>query len=146
MLFRSTGQYKPKYDTQEEIYNDFFRQLEIADAQLRKGTDVIKYDQYYDGDTAKWRKYVNSLRLRLALRLIKVNPDKAKEEARIAIENGVMESNADLCRIKYENFANPSAGPGRGNALSNRFRAEPRNFRFSRIISKTKCVGLQNEM
>ena len=129
-----TGQYKPKYDTQEEIYNDFFRQLEIADAQLRKGTDVIKYDQYYDGDTAKWRKYVNSLRLRLALRLIKVNPDKAKEEARIAIENGVMESNADLCRIKYENFANPSAGPGRGNALSNRFRAEPRNFRFSRKL------------
>ncbi len=129
-----TGQYKPKYDTQEEIYNDFFRQLEIADAQLRKGTDVIKYDQYYDGDTAKWRKYVNSLRLRLALRLIKVNPDKAKEEACIAIENGVMESNEDLCRIKYENFANPSAGPGRGNALSNRFRAEPRNFRFSRKL------------
>lgn len=129
-----TGEYKPHYDEQKDIYDDFFKQLETADANLREGTDVIKYDHYYNGDAAKWRKYANSLRLRLAMRLVKVDPDKAKEQAGIAIANGVMESNADLCKIKYENFSNPSEGPGRGNALSNRFRAEPRNFRLSRKL------------
>lgn len=129
-----TGNYKPKYDEQKDIYDDFFKQLEIADANLRTGTDVIKYDQYFGGDTQKWRKYANSLRLRLAMRLVKVDPDRAKAEAEIAIEHGVMESNADLCKIKYENFANPSEGPGKGNALSNRFNAEPKNFRISRKL------------
>ena len=131
-----TGTLKPKYDLQSEIYDDFFEQLELANSQLNPNGDVILYDHYFNGDVLKWKKYANSLRLRLAMRLIKVNPAKAQSEAEIAIKNGVMESNADLCLIKYENTANPSEGPGRGNALANRFRQEPRNFRYSsRLIS-----------
>lgn len=126
------GILKPAYDKQEDIYDDFFKQLDMADAQLRTGTDILTYDQYYGGDTEKWRKYANSLHLRLALRLVKVNPEKAKAEAEKAIANGVMTSVDDLCRIKYENVANPSAGPGRGNAVSNRLSADPHNFRYSR--------------
>ena len=126
------GILKPAYDKQEDIYDDFFKQLDMADAQLRTGTDILTYDQYYGGDTEKWRKYANSLHLRLALRLVKVNPEKAKAEAQKAIANGVMTSVEDLCRIKYENVANPSAGPGRGNAVSNRLSADPHNFRYSR--------------
>lgn len=125
---------KPKYDLQQDIYDDFFKQLELADEQLNPDGDLITYDHYFNGDIAKWKKYANSLRLRLAMRLVKVDPDRAKQEAQTAIQNGVMESNADLCMIKYENVANPSEGPGRGNALSNRFRAEPRNFRYARRL------------
>lgn len=128
------GVLKPKYDLQKDIYYDFFEQLDLADKQLSEGNDLITYDHYFNGDIRKWKKYANSLRLRLALRLIKVDPDKAKQEAQIAIQNGVMESNADLCMIKYENIANPSEGPGRGNGLANRFRQEPRNFRYSRRL------------
>lgn len=130
------GVLKPKYDLQQDIYDDFFHQLDLANAQLNEGGDLITYDHYFNGDIKKWKKYANSLRLRLAMRLVKVNPEKAKQEAQTAIQNGVMESNSDLCMIKYENFANPSEGPGRGNALANRFRQEPRNFRYSsRLIS-----------
>ncbi|HEY9542178.1 SusD/RagB family nutrient-binding outer membrane lipoprotein [Prevotella sp.] len=126
--------YKPKYDLQKDIYDDFFKQLDIANGALNEGGDAITYDHYFNGDIKKWKRYCNSLRLRLALRLVKVDPERAKEEARKAIANGVMQSNDDICLIKYENVANPSEGPGRGNALSNRFQAEPRNFRFSRRL------------
>lgn len=129
-----SGTLKPKYDLQKDIYDDFFKQLELADAQLNENGDLITYDHYFNGNISKWKKYANSLRLRLALRLIKIDPEKARTEAEIAIRNGVMESNADLCMIKYENMANPSEGPGRGNALANRFRQEPRNFRYSRRL------------
>lgn len=130
------GILKPKYDEQKDIYDDFFHQLDLANSQFATGTDLLTYDHYFNGDVSKWRKYANSLRLRLAMRLIKVDPERAKKEAQIAIDNGVMQSNVDLCMIKYENAANPSEGPGRGNALANRFRQEPRNFRYSsRLIS-----------
>ncbi len=129
-----TGILKPKYDLQSEIYDDFFRQLDIAYEQLDPNADIVQYDHYYNGDVNKWKKFTNSLRLRLAMRLIKVDPERARKEAETAIRNGVMESNADLCMIKYENLANLSSGPGRGNALSNRFRQEPRNFRLSKKL------------
>lgn len=134
-----TGVLKPKYDKQEDIYNDFFEQLDLAYTQLNSNGDQITYDHYYNGDINKWKKYCNSLRLRLAMRLVKVNPAKAKQEAETAIRNGVMESNSDLCMIRHENLANPSAGPGRGNGLSNRFRAD-RNFRYT-----SKLIGYMEE-
>lgn len=129
-----SGTLKPKYDRQEDIYNDFFEQLDIANNQLDPNGDAILYDHYYGGDINKWKKYCNSLRLRLAMRLVKVNPEKAKQEAEIAIRNGVMESNNDICLIHYENLANPIGGPGRGNGLSNRFRWQPQDFRYARKL------------
>lgn len=128
------GVLKPKYDPQEEIYSDFFAQLEMASQQLDGTKDKILYDHYYAGNIEKWRKFANSLRLRLALRLIKVDPQTAQKEAEEAISLGVMQDNGDICVIKYENVANPSEGPGRGNGLSNRLSAEPRNFRYSRKL------------
>ncbi|MDR0659145.1 MAG: SusD/RagB family nutrient-binding outer membrane lipoprotein [Mediterranea sp.] len=129
-----SGTLKPKYDKQEDIYNDFFEQLEIANNQFDPNGDPVLYDHYYDGDINKWKKFCNSLRLRLAMRLVKVNPEKAKKEAETAIKNGVMTSNNDICLIHFENLANPSAGPGRGNGLANRFRQEPRNFRYAKRL------------
>ncbi|MCK9341153.1 MAG: SusD/RagB family nutrient-binding outer membrane lipoprotein [Synergistaceae bacterium] len=128
------GVLKPKYDPQEKIYSDFFTQLEMASQQLDGTKDKILYDHYYAGNIEKWRKFANSLRLRLALRLIKVDPQTAQKEAEEAISLGVMQDNGDICVIKYENVANPSEGPGRGNGLSNRLSAEPRNFRYSRKL------------
>ncbi|SFG51934.1 Starch-binding associating with outer membrane [Prevotella sp. KH2C16] len=129
-----SGILKPKYDAQQDIYTDFFNQLDIANQELDVNGDLITYDQYFNGDITKWKRYCNSLHLRLALRLIKVMPDLAKAEATKAIANGVMQSNDDICAIHYENFANPSEGPGRGNALSNRFMADPHNFRIARDL------------
>ena len=136
-----SGTLKPQYDTQEKIYNDFFLQLERAHQQLDPSGDAIPYDHFYDGDIHKWIKFCNSLRLRLAMRLVKVNPQKAKQEAEIAVRNGVMESNEDMCKIAHENQANPSSGPGKGNGVSNRFRAD-RTYRYtSKLIEYMESTG-----
>lgn len=87
-----------KYDSQEEIYNDFFKRLTEATALLKgKTTDKPygSYDIIYGGDVNKWIKFANTLRLRLALRISKVNPAKAKTEAEAAIAGGLLTDVAD---------------------------------------------------
>ncbi|MCF6296742.1 MAG: SusD/RagB family nutrient-binding outer membrane lipoprotein [Flavobacteriaceae bacterium] len=62
--------FTPKYDTQKSIYEDFFKELKEAALAL-DGTKVSYggADLVYGGDVDKWRKFANSLRLRLALRV-----------------------------------------------------------------------------
>lgn len=69
----------PKYDAQEDIYADLLKELKEAAAQL----DVSKPtygngDLIYKGDVAKWKKFANSLRLRLALRVRYADAEMAK--------------------------------------------------------------------
>jgi len=62
--------YNPKYDTQKSIYEDFFRELKAAAAELDASKDSYgSADLVYGGDITKWRKFANSLRLRLAMRV-----------------------------------------------------------------------------
>jgi hypothetical protein len=87
------------YDSQESIYDDFFKTLDSAVSVLQSadqsqkpfGTD----DLIYHGDIPRWLKFANSLRLRLALRISNADPDRAKQEAEKAIAAGVMTGNDD---------------------------------------------------
>lgn len=120
---------RPRYDRQEAIYDDFFKELKEAYDLLDPGKDQVASEQFYSGDITKWKKLANSLRLRLALRLIKVSPAKAQAEAEAAFAAGVMESNEDICYIKYENVLSTST-EFRGNALSSAFLAVADPFRI----------------
>lgn len=82
-IFRDKQEYaNPKYDKQEDIYNWFFQELEACIEQLGKGaTDDITGDvTSLRGDLDKWQRYANSLRMRFAMRISDVAPEKAKEE------------------------------------------------------------------
>ena len=71
----------PKYDTQEEIYNFFFEELKACVAQLGKGEDRLTGDvTSLGGDVDAWKRYANSLRMRYAMRISDVNPQKAQQE------------------------------------------------------------------
>lgn len=97
--------YTPKYDAQQDIYTDFFKELEEAVTLIDPAKDKITNDYYFEGDLARWKKLGNSLRLRLALRLTKIDPGKAQQEAEAAIAGGVMESNADMAVMKHVKVA-----------------------------------------
>lgn len=102
----------PKYDKQSEIYASMLATLEAAAATLNTG-GISSYgsaDLMFSGDTEKWEKFANSLMLRLAMRMVKVDETAAKEWATKAINGGVMESNDDIAYLKYENAAN-DGGP-----------------------------------
>lgn len=87
-----------KYDSQALIYDDFFKRLAAATTALASKTSETPYgdfDLIYAGNVAKWIKFANTLRLRLALRISAVDPTRAKTEAEAAIAGGVIESIAD---------------------------------------------------
>lgn len=94
----------PAYDPQKDIYYGLFKDLEQAVATFAPGQPTFKSeDLIYGGDLAKWQKFANSLRLRLAMRLSEVDPGKAETEfnAALAAAGGVFESNDDNAVMVY---------------------------------------------
>lgn len=92
----------PKYDTVEELYNWFFEELAACEALLGTGTDNISGDvTSMGGDVAQWKKYANALRMRYAMRISDVNPQKAQDEFEKAVAAGAISSAADDVYIKY---------------------------------------------
>ncbi|HLU88543.1 MAG TPA: SusD/RagB family nutrient-binding outer membrane lipoprotein [Cyclobacteriaceae bacterium] len=87
-----------EYDAQKDIYYDFFKELDEAATLLKDNLDKPSFadkDLIYNGDNAKWLKFANTLRLRLALRISNVEPGKAKEEAEKAVAGGVFTELSD---------------------------------------------------
>ncbi|MDF2515419.1 MAG: SusD/RagB family nutrient-binding outer rane lipoprotein [Sphingobacterium sp.] len=85
----------PVYASEEEIYKDLLKELKEAAAQLKTGeSGFVQGDNIYGGDAAKWKKFANSLRLRIANRIKKVYP-AATAEIKDAIASGVFTSNED---------------------------------------------------
>jgi hypothetical protein len=87
--------YFPVYDKQQAIYTDLLKEVSDATTQLNPSGDIATGDQYYKGNIAEWKKFGNSLLLRIAMRLSKVDPSTAKTYVQMAITNGTMTSNAD---------------------------------------------------
>lgn len=82
-LGKISGISNPKYDTQEEIYDWFFTELDECIGNILKATakELITGDvTSLNGSPAAWAKYANSLRMRYAMRISDVKPQKAKEE------------------------------------------------------------------
>jgi len=102
----------PEYDKQSDIYADMLASLESSAATLSSGgaNSYGSADLLYGGDATKWKKFANSLMLRLAMRMVKVDNAAAQAWATKAINGGIMESNADIAYLQYENSAN-DGGP-----------------------------------
>ena len=83
------------YDTQENVYKALFALVDEATAGF-KGTasvaDMQAFDYWCNGDIALWKKVANQLKLRLAMRIVKVNPTLAKQKAEEAVQGGVLTS------------------------------------------------------
>lgn len=95
------------FDSQKDVYYAFFKDLDSAINILTPlvqndapGT-FTKFDLVYGGSFAKWLKFANTLRLRLAIRISKADPVKAKTEGEAALSNpgGLLETNADNANV-----------------------------------------------
>lgn len=94
------------YDSQEEVYNKFFEELNHAIEILTENSGsalVATADHVYDGNVPKWIKFANSLKLRLAIRISYANKKLAQEMAESAVKHefGVIESNEDNAKWNY---------------------------------------------
>ncbi|MDN3579653.1 SusD/RagB family nutrient-binding outer membrane lipoprotein [Mucilaginibacter flavus] len=90
--------YFPKYDSQQSIYTDMLKEVTAATAALNPSGDIPTGDVMYHGDIAKWQRFGNTLILRLAMRLSKVDPATAKTYV-TQVLGKTMSSNADNAYI-----------------------------------------------
>ena len=108
-----TANFKPKYDTQQSIYTDVLATLTSASAALVPGGSGFGgADPIFAGDASKWKTFANSLRARMAMRMLKADPATAGTELTAAFAAGVMASNADNAKLTWPGdgvFDNPLA-------------------------------------
>ena len=67
--FTGSGNLSPAYDSQESIYRDLLAKLEEANSLMNPDGDAIGGDILYNNDIMKWKKFANTLKLRLLLRM-----------------------------------------------------------------------------
>jgi hypothetical protein len=93
----------PAYDAQQDIYDAMFADLTAAATMLENPgtTDFGGGDLLYGSDFEAWRRFANSLRMRLAMRLSEVDPTTAATEFAAAYAAGGFESNADNAMLRY---------------------------------------------
>ncbi|WP_109694852.1 SusD/RagB family nutrient-binding outer membrane lipoprotein [Chitinophaga deserti] len=78
------GKFFPTFDKQEDVYKTMLSDLERADTIYGKGsTATYAADILYANDFTKWRKFTNSLRLRLLLRAAGKMPENYGKMAEI---------------------------------------------------------------
>ncbi len=90
----------PKYDDQQSIYMDMLSELESAVGQLGSG-GFGSADLIFGGDVDKWRKFGNSMMLRLGMRLSEVDPGTAQSFVGKAIAGGIMTDNSDDAFLQH---------------------------------------------
>ncbi len=68
----------PKYDTQQSIYMDLIAQLKTANMMIDPTTNIGSADVIFDGDMMMWKRFCNSLLLRVYMRMSLVDASTAK--------------------------------------------------------------------
>lgn len=70
--------YTPKYDSMEQVYAGMLNDLKLANEKLSTSGPAVAGDILYGGDILKWKKFANSLRLRLANRQAAQKPAESR--------------------------------------------------------------------
>lgn len=108
--------YQVAYDDMPDLYNAMFDEIDQAINGLKEaasgtgGSIFADIDYIYQGDIAKWAKFANTVKLRMALRIVNANPTLAQTKAEECINDpaGLISEASDAA---WSNFI-----PG-GNAL-----------------------------
>lgn len=114
-----SGALQNDYDSEEAIYMAFFDELNAAIDVLSDfvvaspNVSVLQqYDFVYGGNVQNWVKFANSLKLRLAMRIVYANPTRAQQEAESAVNHpiGVITQSSEVAAFRQSssfNFNHP---------------------------------------
>lgn len=96
-----SGKTSVEYDSEEVAWHAMFEDLNEAIITLKVAAEqginneLADVDQFYKGDCAKWLKFANTLKLRMAIRISSVEADFARQMAMEAVRDGVMDNVQD---------------------------------------------------
>lgn len=108
------------YEPMDQIYDSLFVNLKDAGQILKDFNNTPKEHQdsinailaQYDkicGSVETWRQFSNTIRLRMAMRMSNVDPDRAKAEAEAAINDGLIEKNIEYNTMAINGTNHPLA-------------------------------------
>jgi hypothetical protein len=101
----------PKYDDAKTVYYDLLARLDAAIPKLNTAAESFgSADLVYGGNVAKWKKFANSLKLKMGILLADSDNAKAKATVESAVAGGVFTSNADNAELHYVT-APPNTNP-----------------------------------
>ena len=126
----------PQYDNQRDIYLGLLAELKTAAGLINTSADGIAGDILLGGNLLKWKKFANSLRLRIALRIADKEFDAAK-----AVFDEIGADNSNLIASNDENVRlNYLASPNQNPVAKNR---ETRNdYRISKsVVDKLNALN-----
>ena len=95
--------YFPPYDKQQDIYTDLLKEVSEAADSLDENADKPVGDMFYSGQDDQineWRKFGNTLLLRMAMRLTKVDPATAQSYVN-KVQGLTMTSNDDNAIVPH---------------------------------------------
>jgi hypothetical protein len=93
---------QPKYDNQQTVYNDLLTRLDAAIASMvTTGESIGDADLIYNGDMVMWKKFANSLKLKMGMTIADADNAKAKSTVESAVASGVFTSSADDATFGY---------------------------------------------
>lgn len=102
-----TGNTRPNFESQEQVYALMFEDLENAN-ELYKQNYVFRdaqRDKMYDGNVDSWRRFNNSLYLRLLMRISGRNLPQVNQKINQILENPsdypIFQSNADNATVQF---------------------------------------------
>lgn len=118
----------PKYDKQRDVYLGVLADLATAQTALNASGKAIAGDVIYANNITSWKKFANSLRLRIALRIADREPELARQTiAAIQAEgSGYISSNLENAQLVYKTSPNQ-------NPISNLFDTRD-DYRISKTI------------
>lgn len=111
---RLDGTLTPKYDSQPQLFDQWLKELDADLEKLKVTTTQITIgnsDLAYNGDVAKWVKFINGIKLKIAVRLL--HQDKARA-IKIAEEVGAADANV-MRDITDDYVYNKGTGGDGGN-------------------------------
>jgi hypothetical protein len=126
----------PKYDEQRDVYLGLLAELKTAAGLITTTGNPIAGDLLYNGNMQRWKRFANSLRLRIALRIAdkEFNAAKAVFDEIGADDNNLIVDNADNAQLIY------AASPNQNPVARNR---ETRNdYRISKsVVDKLNALN-----
>lgn len=101
----------PKYDNQKDVYFGLLADLENSLTLFNEKGQKISGDIIYSGNILSWKKFVNALKLRIALRISDKEPEKAKSVIASVLNGsaGLINSNTETAQFIYT--ASPQQNP-----------------------------------
>jgi hypothetical protein len=92
----------PAYDDAAFIYNDLMKRTKNAVYTLDASAGSFSnYDIYFDGDVTMWKKFGNTLLIKLGITLSKVDWVVAKEAIESAYNAGPLFAMGELAQLQY---------------------------------------------